>query len=75
MTVKLPTKVYTVESSNVVSVTYDASRTMYVRFRDGSVYAYKGVPRQRVTACARAASVGKYLNRFIKPFYPYEKVA
>jgi len=69
-----------VVSSNVRKVGWDRERNMYVLYRDtssdghGTLYMYRGVPRQRVVAAARAKSVGKYLNRHIFPEFPAVKI-
>jgi len=41
-------------------------RWMVVQFKDGSRYAYFGVSRQRVVACAYAVSTGSYFQRKIR---------
>lgn len=65
-----------VESSNIESVgwlrqTFESEepRMLFVKFKDGTVYAYTGVTRQRAVALTRAKSAGKYLNEQIKPNY------
>jgi len=50
----------------VSRVGWDYHEHMYVEFTDGRVYMYENVPRQRVVACSRAKSVGRYFNRHIK---------
>jgi hypothetical protein len=42
---------------------------MFVCFRDGSIYVYFGVSRQKAVAAAHATSSGQYLNSEIKPRY------
>jgi KTSC domain len=64
-----------VDSSNVSEVGWDAHGNMYVRFKSGAVYMYRGVTRQRVVACARSQSVGSYLNKTIIPNYEALRVA
>ena len=66
-----------VSSSNVLAVGWTPpgyGSAMFVRYQGGSVYAYIGVTRQRVVAAARARSVGKYINRVIKPNFRAIKV-
>lgn len=66
---------HSVSSSNVSAVGYDQdSQTVYVRFLDGSLYAYKGVTEQEFENLRTASSVGSYLNRNYKNIYPYERV-
>ena len=63
-----------VTSSNVVSVGYDATtETLEVEFRSG-VYQYYNVPQHIHDSLIKAESVGKFLNVYIKPAYPYAKV-
>lgn len=64
-----------VTSSNVRMVGWDDMSNMYVIFKDKSLYFYRGVTRQRAVAMTRAASVGQYLNKKIKPNFTAVKVA
>ena len=64
-----------VESSNVARVGWDAHNRMYVEYKNGSVYMYEDVPRQRVVCAARAGSVGSYLNKKVIPNYPAVKIS
>lgn len=60
----------TPDSSNVEAVGWTKSgygRSMFIRFKGGSVYCYLGVSRQRVVAASRATSVGKYVHKHIIP--------
>lgn len=45
-----------------------------VTFISGSVYLYKGVPQQVYERIKIARSKGKYLNRYIKGKFPFEKL-
>lgn len=64
-----------VQSSNVESVGYDAqSEIAYVRFLNGSLYIYKGVPQWAFDGLLNAPSVGSYLHRNYKNMYPYERI-
>lgn len=56
-----------VASSNVERVGWD-STGMYVQFKNG-LYRYANVPYQRAVACARSASVGKYVHKHIIPSF------
>jgi hypothetical protein len=61
-------------SSNVAAVGYDASnKIVYVKFLNGSIYAYKGVLQHEFENLLSAPSVGSYLNRNFKNVYPYER--
>ena len=64
-----------VESSNVHSIGYDeSSETVYVRFLNGSLYIYKGVPNWEFKNFRNAPSIGSYLHRNFKNVYPYERI-
>jgi hypothetical protein len=63
-----------VESSNVAEVGHDG-KDLHVKFRNGSAYRYLDVPRVVFDHLLTAESVGKFLNRAIKPKYQFEKVA
>jgi hypothetical protein len=64
-----------VVSSNVQAVGWDRHSGMYVQFRDGAIYRYADVSRQRAVACSLAASVGQYVNQRVKPRFSCTKVA
>ena len=65
----------TVSSSNVESIGYDEKlQVLYIRFLNGSLYTYKGVPIMEFQGLLNASSVGSYLHRFIKNLYPYERL-
>lgn len=64
-----------VESSNVQAVGWDNENGMYVLFKNGGLYLYKDVTRQRAVACFRAESVGKYVNKKIIPNFKATKIA
>ena len=72
----MPTpEMHPVSSSNIEAVGYDAeNETAYVRFLNGSTYAYKGVPEHEFENLRSASSIGSYLNRNYKNVYPYERV-
>ena len=64
-----------VESSNLVSVGYDAGpQILQVEFKGGRLYNYFRVPREKYEALMAAESCGKYLNAEIKPNHGYELV-
>lgn len=64
-----------VQSSNVRSVGYDEARkTLEVRFHNGGLYAYYGVPKAKYQGLMAASSKGKYLNANIKNRYKYKKI-
>ncbi len=64
-----------VSSSNVESIGYDENlQLLYIRFLNGSLYIYKGVPIMEFHGLLNASSVGSYLHRNIKNLYPYERL-
>ena len=63
-----------VTSTNVVSLGYDAeSETLEVEFKSG-VYQYYNVPQSIYDEMIASESIGKFLNVYIKPVYPYARV-
>ena len=66
---------HSVCSSNVAELGYDdVNQIVYVRFLNGSLYLYRGVPCIEYEALDSAPSIGSYLNRNFKNIYPYERV-
>ncbi len=64
-----------VSSSNVAEVGYNEEKQeVYVRFLNGSLYVYKGVPKFEYEGLLNAPSIGSYLHRNYKNVYPYERV-
>ena len=64
-----------VASSNISAVGYDAdTSTLYVRFTNGSEYAYDDVPQDEFDNLVNASSVGSALNENIKGQYKYRRV-
>lgn len=64
-----------VESSNLASIGYDPiTASLFVKFRNGSTYAYSGVPSSIYESLLVADSKGSYLNEQVKNQYPYVKV-
>ena len=62
-----------VSSSNIESVGYE-NNTLYVRFLNGSLYAYFNVSETVYLSLMSASSHGKYLNAYIKGIYQYSKL-
>lgn len=57
-----------VKSSTVDTITYDPhSHVMTVTYLTGHVYQYSGVTDSEYKGCLTAPSVGKHLNKHIKP--------
>ncbi|MBS1535787.1 MAG: KTSC domain-containing protein [Bacteroidetes bacterium] len=64
-----------VSSSNIESIGYDEqNEQVYVRFLNGSLYVYKGVPLREFEDLLNAPSLGSYLHRNYKNVYPYERI-
>ena len=61
-----------VESTSVVSIGYDGEElVLEVEFVDGGVYQYFDVPAWQHEAVMGAASIGRYINGYIKPHHRY----
>ena len=64
-----------VDSSSLESVGYDAEgHTLEVEFRNGGVYQYLDAPVEELRALVNSESMGRYLNRRIKPKYRARRV-
>ena len=63
-----------VESSNVERIGWDDAANMFVTYRNGGVYMYRGVSRQRAVAAAHAASAGRYISQRIIPEFDAVKL-
>jgi len=64
-----------VSSSNIDSIGYnEQEQGVYIRFLNGSLYVYKGVPEHEFQNLMEAPSHGSYLNRNFKNVYPYERI-
>ena len=63
-------------SSVVAAIRYDnSSSTLRVVYVSGAVYDYKKVPEEVYTEMKKAFSKGEFLNKEIKPKYPFEKIS
>ena len=66
---------YPVSSSHIEEVGYDSSiETVFVRFKNNSLYIYKGVCESEFENLRTASSVGAYLRQYYMDNYPYEKI-
>lgn len=64
-----------VSSSNIESIGYDEqNEQVFVRFLNGSLYVYKGVPLHEFENLRDAPSLGSYLHRNFKNVFPYERI-
>jgi hypothetical protein len=63
-----------VNSTAVRSVGYDAENwVLQIEFAGGKVYNYYRVPPDEHAKLVKAASIGTYVNREVKPYYEYEE--
>ena len=66
-------RMYPVESSAVAMIGYDAeAEEAYVKYLDGDLYAYEGVPAEVFEELANAESKGTFVNAVIKR-YPFRR--
>jgi len=66
---------YTVASSNISSIGYDAdTETLGVEFLSGAIYQYYNVPQNIYDQLMQAGSKGRFLNTYIKNAYPFSRV-
>lgn len=70
-----PPRLTPVESSAVAALGYDAaSRTLFVRFREGGLYAYLDVPREVARAFEAAPSKGGFFRDEVDPGFRYVRL-
>ena len=62
-----------VKSSNIEAVKYEDG-DLFVKFKTGAVYKYRGVSRSMVEELVAAPSAGKFFAEFIKNDYSYERI-
>jgi len=68
-------KMEEVNSSQIARVGYDRNTsTLYVEFKNHSIYRYLNVPADKYKDMMSNASVGTYLRNVIQPSYKFEKV-
>jgi len=70
----MPEEWIEVESSMILAVVYDEWGTLFVRFKNESIYRYSGVSRQLFDEFLAADSQGTFFNAKIKDGFPYQKV-
>lgn len=64
-----------VESRAILSLDHDeASRTLFVRFVDGDLYAYFDVPRAEYEAFVAADSKGRWFAQHVRDRFAYHQV-
>ena len=57
----------------VVAFNHDWQQ-LYLKFRSGEVYCYRGVPAERYNELLAADSKGKYVRSHILNRYPYQRI-
>ena len=62
-----------VQSTNVNSVGHDG-QNLFVKFNNGSIYTYSGVPASVFQELLNAPSKGKFLHYRIKGVYPDTRI-
>ena len=63
-----------VDSSNIAAIRYYAfMRVLLIRFNNGSVYRYEGVPPKVVGMLIGTESIGRYFYSHIRTAYDYTK--
>lgn len=64
-----------VESSNVESVGYNPeTETLHVRYKNGSLYEYAGVPQDTHEELMAAESVGQHLAQNVKGKFEHTQI-
>lgn len=64
-----------VSSSNVDELGYNSlTKTAFVKFKNGSLYAYEGVSQSEFDNLLHSSSIGSYLHSNFKGVYPYKKI-
>lgn len=62
-------------SSNLNKVAYDSNNSvLYVWFKSGWIYMYRGVSLKIYNDLLNAPSKGKFLDSYIKGVYPYHRL-
>jgi hypothetical protein len=63
-----------VDSSVLVSVTYEEDATLDVEFKSGARYRYFAVPPSLIEALLASESKGTFFNRYIKSRFPFKRL-
>lgn len=67
-----PPRLTPVDSSAIAAAAYDAaSRTLFLQFRSGGLYAYLEVPPATARAFEAAPSKGRFFQAEIDPVFAY----
>lgn len=64
-----------VKSKMLAAVAYnDKWQHLYLHFRTGEIYCYRGVPAERWEALLAAASKGTFVAEHILNHYPHQRI-
>jgi len=64
-----------VKSKMLVAIAYNGDwQQLYLKFRAGDVYGYRGVPPVRYQELLAAESKGTYARDYILHCYPYQRI-
>lgn len=65
-----------VKSRMLAAVAYNPDwRHLYLEFRSGDIYCYRGVPVERYEELLSAESKGQYGRRHILQHFPYDRIS
>lgn len=63
------------KSRMLVAASYNPDwQQLYLRFRSGEVYCYRGVSTERHRELLAADSKGRYFREHIRNCYPYQRI-
>lgn len=63
-------------SSNIKTIAYDKSdEILQIKFKSGIVYNYYDFPYEDFVRMKRAKSKGKFLWKYVRDYYDYERIA
>ncbi len=63
------------KSKMLSAVAYNRDwQQLYLKFRSGDVYCYRGVPAEEYQELLAADSKGKYVQNHIRDHYPYQRI-
>lgn len=66
---------FTSNSGHIEAVNYDSeTQDLFIQFRGSRTYVYHGVPDTDANDLSRAPSASKFIDAFIKPVYPVERM-
>ena len=64
-----------VKSKMLAAVAYNPDwRHLYLEFRSGDIYCYRGVPAERYEELLAADSKGQYCRQHILQHFPYDRI-